>query len=209
MRDAHLGESLDQRRRRHDEAEPQRRRQDLRERAHVDDDAVAIGRGERQHRAPLVVELVVVVVLDDGDAPRARQLEEAQPPPGVEHHRGRVLMVRRHVDRAQLLARGQRLERVDVEAALVDGHRHQARAGGAERAPRRPIAERLDRDDVARREQRARYEIERHLAAARHHQRVDVGGDAAQRRQHVAERARAAARGRARRHSRAARRRDA
>ena len=79
-------------------------------------------------------------------------------------------MVRRHVDGAQRArARPALASASTSRPSLVDGQRHQARARRRQRAPRRPIAERLDGDDVAGREQRARHQVERHLAAARDH----------------------------------------
>ena len=67
-------EPFDQVTGRDDEPELEPRRQDLRQRADVDDDAGSIGARERQRRAAAVMKLVIVVVFDDREPVLRREL---------------------------------------------------------------------------------------------------------------------------------------
>ena len=78
-------------------------------------------------------------------------------------------------------------ERVDVDAAGIDRDADQAGAGALHRGPRRAIAERLDAHDVAGPDDRAGDQVERHLAAARDHDVVGGGREAARVAQEVGE----------------------
>ncbi len=181
-------ELLQERRRRDDEAEAQAGREDLRQGAEVDDHARGIGGGQREHGAAVVVELVIVVVLDHGDALGARELEEGEAPARGEHRRRRVLVVRRDVDGAHPLAIAELGEGVNVEAVRVHRQRDEARARGPQRGPRGAIPERLHRHDIPGRDQGARHEVERHLAPAGDQQRLLRRRQPPQRREHRPER---------------------
>src|SRR5689334_3294380 len=91
-------EALDDRRGRDDEPNPEAGSEDLRERADVDDNAMRIGARERQDGATFVMELVVVVVLENEEAPRPREIEEPKTARGSKGHGRRILMMRCHVD---------------------------------------------------------------------------------------------------------------
>ncbi len=95
------------------------------------------------------MELGVVVILEDREALARGKVEQREAPRLREGGRRRVLVVRRHVHRAQWLSAVRRDERCDVQAALIHRHRHERRAGEAERLPRRAVPERLDRHSVA------------------------------------------------------------
>src|SRR5204863_4537912 len=151
--------------------------EDLRQRADVDHDAVRVGAGERQDGAAVVVELVIVVVFEDGEAVLVREREQPGAPAGAEHGGGRVLVVRGDVEQPDGGPGADPGERGDVDAAGVDGHADQPRAGALEHGPRRAIAQRLDAHDVAGPDDRADGEVERHLAAARDHDVIGAGGD--------------------------------
>ena len=79
-----------------------------------------IGAGQRQHGAPLVVELVIVVRLRPGRSVRARLGHHRDPARGSQRHGRWILMMRREVDGAQPRSRVQRGQRVDVDARFVD-----------------------------------------------------------------------------------------
>ena len=50
------------------------------ERADVDDDAFGVETGHRQHRSSAVVELVIVVVLDNGESAMGGETQELHAP---------------------------------------------------------------------------------------------------------------------------------
>jgi hypothetical protein len=114
------------------------------------------------------VELVIVVVFDQCHLFAFGKRHHGEPARGRQGYGRGILMMRREVDSAQRRPPVQRGQRLDVDARLVDRHRHDASAGGSKRLPRRSIADALDRDDVARSHQRARNQRQRHLAPARH-----------------------------------------
>ena len=177
-----------QRARRDGEAEAQPGRQDLREGPDIDHDAGGVGAGQRHDRVTLEMKLVVVVVLQDRQPLAARQVQQRDPARRRQHHRRGILVVGRQVEGADAAARAQRLERADVQPVRVDRQRHQPRAGAHDGVPRAPVAELLDGDQIARAQQRARHEIDRHLAAAGDQHVVGAGCQPARRRQHAGDR---------------------
>ena len=57
-------------------------------------------------------------------------------------------------------------QRIDAQPVLVDRYGHEARTRQAKRIPGGPLTEGLDGHHVARSQERARREIQSHLAAA-------------------------------------------
>ena len=112
------------------------------------------------------------------------ETQELHAPRRRERHRGRKLLVRRDVHRANLAPGDQPAQRTDVEAVFVDRHWNDLGAGEPEGLPRRPIAWMLHGDDIAGEYERARRQRQGHLTAAGHDEAVGVDGEAARRREH-------------------------
>ena len=112
------------------------------------------------------MELVIIVVLDDGETELLGQHHEVEPALRTQHDRCRKLMMRRHIDRPHALAPAQGLELVQPHALMVELDGRDLCAGRAERLARRRIAQRFHDGDVARLDQNARGDVNAHLAAA-------------------------------------------
>ena len=107
---------------------------------------------------------------------RARAARRARRP--AHHGVGGKLVVRRHVDGAQLSPGEERLEGGDDQPVLVHRDGFQLGPGQLEGAPDEGVSQLLDGHHVPRREERLRDQIDRLLAPARHHQVVLGGGEA-------------------------------
>ncbi len=186
-RGAQARETLEHRRRRNDEAAADSGREKIRQRADIDDIRASRARRDRQHGLARVVEFVIVVVFDDREAVRERERGEPFATALRHHRRRRKLVMRRQEHRAHFFAREQRFERIDVEPVAIERQRHEPRAGESQHAPRGRIAERFDRHDIARRDQRACDEIDALLDAARDHQVVGCRDQPARAREHRGE----------------------
>ena len=142
----------------------------LRERGGVDD---GLGPAERQHRGErlaLEAQLHVRVVLEDGEAVLAGQLE--QPLALLERERaaGRVLEVGDDVRELRAGALAERhLERGHVDAVRLQWDRQDLGAELAERKQRAVVGRRLDHHHVARLDQRLEQErVRLHRAVGGH-----------------------------------------
>ena len=100
-----------------DEADPQRRREHLGQRAEVDDSTVGVESLQRLERPAGVAELAVVVVLDDRRVVCRRPAQQGQAACVGQHDAERELVRRRHVHQAR---RG--WDGVDDQPVLVDRH---------------------------------------------------------------------------------------
>ena len=149
-----------------DPAQPQPGREDLGERAQVDD--LVVERAQRLHVPAVEAQPAVRVVLDHRDVVLARQLE--QPAAALRRHRDAagVLEVRDRVDelgaaRTDALELG--LEQVHAHAVVV--HRHAADLGlvRRERLQRADVGGALGDDDVAGVQERLGEQVERLLGA--------------------------------------------
>ena len=107
-------------------------------------------------------ELAVVVVLDDGGVDAFGPVQQGPAPAQRHHHPERELVGRAHVDQPGVVR-----ERVDDQAFGVDRHPDDTAAERAEGVARRRVAGVLDGDDVTRRQQHPRHQVDRLLAAAR------------------------------------------
>ena len=119
LADVHL---LEHRPRADAPAQPHARREDLRERAEVDDEVAAVERVERRQRLALVAQQAVRVVLEDEQLALADDLDEALAARQRHRRPGRVLERRDGVDELRPLALArQARERVleDVDAHAV------------------------------------------------------------------------------------------
>ena len=169
------------------EAEPERGRQRLGERADVGDPAGSIEPMQWLERAIGVPELRVVVVLDDrGVVPVGERQQRA--PPGEAHGDPARRLVRRGgVD--DLHVRG---DLVDDDAFAVDRDGHDAQADRFEQQPHGRVAGILHGDRVTGPQHRADDEMDGLLRARRHDDLVGVDdhatGPADPPRQHVAQR---------------------
>ena len=136
-----LDHGRDEPRRHRSPAEAQRGRERLRDRVHVHD---VVGRQalERADRVAVVAVLGVVVVLDHQRAGVARPGGERGAPRRLEHDAGGGLVGRR--DEHPVGAGGG--DRGDVDAALVDRHRHELDAAVGDQLARAGVAGILDRD---------------------------------------------------------------
>ncbi len=141
--------------RRDQPAQPQRRRDRLRERREVDH-VLGVAREQRRRRRPH--ELAVRIVLDDRDAVALRQHDQPVAPVGVHRHAGGVVDRRHRVDEARPARAQDRLDVVDAHPVLVDRHRDRAQAGDLEDLQRARIRRRFHDDLVARLGERLRDE---------------------------------------------------
>ena len=163
---------------RRDPADAQPAADRLGQRVDVDD----VRRGEApQARALLAVEghRRVDAVLEDEEAALAGQRGQAGAARVGEVGAGRVVAGGLQGDEPDLVAGEDPLERVDVEAVLVDRHAEHARAGRLQRGERAGERRRLDDRDVARSEDRARDEVDRLAGPGRDDDLLGLGGEAA------------------------------
>ena len=116
---------VDQRTRRDDVAEPQRRRQALRDRADVDHAAALVEALQRRHRRAGVQVLGFVVVFDDDEIALLGQAQQAVPALEAQRRGGRALVRRRHVEVVEI---GQA---VDDDAFGIDRRADPLRASAA------------------------------------------------------------------------------
>jgi hypothetical protein len=116
------------------------------------------------------MELVIVVVLDDGEAMPPRELQQPDPARRRERDRRRKLMMGRHEHRADPLLFGKRGEMIDRETLRVHRNRDDPRARQRHHLASAPVAWILDRDDVARPQEPMGDDGERALRAARNQQ---------------------------------------
>ena len=96
-------------------------------------------------------------------------------------------MMRRDVDGANPASRNQLTQRADVQATIVDVHGQDLGAGKPECFPRWPVPRIFDGNGIAWPNQRMRQQRQCHLAAARHHDRRGVDGQAPREREHERE----------------------
>jgi hypothetical protein len=160
-------------------ADPQARREDLRERARVGHVAAAVERVERRQRVTLVAQQAVRVVLEDHELLLVGDPDERLAP--VQRHRDAagVLEVRDRVDElgapALVAQLGQRrLEHVDPHAVVVHLDLHDVGLVGVEARHGAGIRGRLGDHDVAGIEERAADEVDHLLAAGRDHDVVGL-----------------------------------
>ena len=148
-----------QRRRHHGEAQAQRRRQSLAERAAVDHPAGAIERGQRRQRMAAPAELRIAVVLQDPGIGAARPVEQRQPPADRQRAAQRRGVRWRHQRQPRV---GRALDAGgDVEPLGVARHRDRRRR--RRRAARR--GRRCSRGPPPRRHRRDRAAVPRRCAA--------------------------------------------
>ena len=155
-----LHEAAEDRAARRDPADAQPAADRLRERVDVDDVRRRLLAQARQ-RGAVVADRRVDAVLEDEEAARARELDEALAAPRREVGAGRVRARRLQRDELDLVAREDPLERVDVRALVVDRQRQHARAGRLQRAEDAGERRRLDDGDVAGVRSRAGDEVDR------------------------------------------------
>ena len=131
------------------------------------------------------MKFVIVVVLDDGEAELARQIEKPQAPLRRQRHRGRELMMRREIERAHFVLAAKPLDIGDIQSVVVELGADDSGAGGAERLPGGRVAQRFHQHGFAGPQQNPRREKNRHLAAAGDADIVGIGDEAAMRHQHI------------------------
>ena len=133
-----------------------------------------LGREALERARPLVGQLAVVVVLDDQRLVRRRPLDQRGTPLAAQDGAGRELVAGRDDDDADAV------ERVDAQALLVDGHRHDLEPRLLDREPVRVPARVLDRDALgALPAQPPAERREAGAEAAAHDHVLGVGGGAA------------------------------
>ena len=166
---------LGQRRRRDEPADPQRRRDRLRDRAHVGH-ALRVEALQGPDRLAVVAVLGVVVVLEHEGVAVGRPREQRGAPLGREHDAGRVLVRRGDEHRAHVAA----IEGVDVEPAAVDRDGNPFQADRRDRLAQVGAPGLLDGDaSHAARRQRPAGEGEPLRQARGDHDRRGLGGHAA------------------------------
>ena len=159
-------------------AEPEPRREDLREGPEQDHPVAVVERLDRRGAAAAVVEVAVGIVLEDRHAMAARDVVD-RPLARLAHaHARRVLEARDGVDELGPHVRQHRLQGVGAHALLVHRHRHVVglvRVEGLQRPEEGRVA---DDDLVARVEEELGDHVERLLRSRGDQDLALAGGDA-------------------------------
>ena len=161
-----------QRRRHHGEAETQRRRQCLAERAAIDHPTGAIEGRERRQRVAAPAEFRIAVVLQDPGIRAARPVEQRQA--SADRQRATQRRGMRWRDQHQAGVRRALDARGDIQTLGVAEYRHRRGAGGEQRTAAGDVAGILHPGGVARIQQQFRGDAQRLLRAGGHH---DVARD--------------------------------
>src|SRR3989442_7814276 len=158
-------EPLEDRPRTDEPAEPQARKEDLRERADIDHDTATVGRLDRQARPVTVVEAAVEPVLDDRHLVARPGLQPA--PPGLRRdgQSRRIVGARLTVEELRRVALQQALEDLSPRSRAVPGHAEKLGPERSEHLHGPRVCRLLDRNEVARIDQRAGDQVEPLLRA--------------------------------------------
>src|SRR5262249_11497983 len=146
-------------------AETHRRKEDLAERADVEDARRRVEALQRRQRPLAMAEFAVVVVLENPGAARGDPVEEPQSPREAHGDPERVLM--RGGDVHEPRPRRAAQARLDVQALVVDRDRYDAGGRRDDRSASAVVARVLDPREIARLDEQPGRERDRLLRPAR------------------------------------------
>ena len=150
---------VDQRARRNDVAQPQRGRQALGQRPHIDHTPALVQALERGHGRALVEVLGLVVVLDDHEIALLGAAQQLLAPLQAQRHGGGALVRGRDEQVVQ------RRQAIDHHAFLVHGHGHPVRAAQRKGVARMRVAGLLEAQALRGVQQRVGQQVEGLLRA--------------------------------------------